>query len=104
MLAISGAQVGVGYGVQGYNLQMIADSTDFLLFVGIGNDLPVGSVRNDRRAAGAGSVVFEKTRQQIQRDVGADAADEFAVANDRKHQGYDGIAGIRVDAGSGEGQ
>jgi hypothetical protein len=76
---------------------MTANGANLLSLLGISDNLPICAIGNDRDAVETDPVTFEKTRQQTQCDIGANAADEFAALDDRKHQRYDGISGIPVD-------
>ena len=95
--SVSLAHVIVSNVVQPGDFQSTIHRPNALLPFGIGNDRPIGRVRDDRRAVRAGAMTQQKTRQDIQGDIGAGAADEFTVAHDRKSHGNDGISRVRVD-------
>jgi hypothetical protein len=85
-------------------LQSTIHHLNTFLLVGSGNDRAVDRIGNDRRTVWAGAMTEEKTGQDIQSDIGAGDADEFAAAHDRiSHKDYR-IAGVWIDRRLGDNQ
>ena len=66
----SGRHVGIVDVNQGRDLELSILDTNALLLVREGNDLAVAAVGDEGGASRAGSVLVEKARQHVHRDVG----------------------------------
>jgi hypothetical protein len=101
VLAVSLAHIGIVDISQGCDLERSVLDPNALLLVREGDDLAIVAVGDEGRAARAGSVLVEKARQDVYRDVGRCAADEIYPTQYWNTQKENGETGVWVDGGLG---